>query len=102
IAAAPDQIALEAVLRLARGERRVRGRGADAIAAFADALAREAGLAVEVRDSVQHAAGEGPRAGTVVYVEARVRSGPVRYRAARPWGVWAGTPTTSPPAPAPS
>ncbi len=42
------------------------------VAAFADALARDAGLAVEVLDSHQQALGDAPGGETVVYVEARV------------------------------
>ncbi len=77
----PGRIALEAPLRVNGGERTVRGQGADVIAAFADALRRDGGLAVEVLDYHQHAVGEGVGAAIVVYAEARVGGGTVR------WGV---------------
>jgi 2-isopropylmalate synthase len=63
---------LEAALHVDGQERRVRGRGRDPVAAFVDALAGHCGLAVEVLDLHSHAAGDGPEADTVVYVETRV------------------------------
>ena len=78
---APGRIALKVRLRLPGGERVVTGKGPDAVAAFADALRRDAGRTVEVLDYHQHAVGEGADARTAVYVEARVGDGKVR------WGV---------------
>jgi 2-isopropylmalate synthase len=59
----------------------VRGHGNGPIAAFVDALAREAAIALEVLDYREHALGEGAGASAVAYVEARRPGGPAR------WGV---------------
>jgi 2-isopropylmalate synthase len=77
----PGRVVLEARLLLPGGERVVRGTGPDAVAAFADALRRDGGVAVEVLDYHQHAIGAGADARTAIYVEARVGDGQVR------WGV---------------
>ena len=53
-------------------ERLVRGSGNGPIAAFVDALGRDAGVVVEVLDYHEHALGEGAGATAVAYVEARV------------------------------
>ncbi len=71
----PGRIALEAPLRVNGGERTVRGQGADVIAAFADALRRDGGLAVEVLDYHQHAVGEDAGAAIVVYAGRSPRLG---------------------------
>jgi 2-isopropylmalate synthase len=74
ITTAPDTGAttLEAHLRQAGGERWVKGSGNGPIAAFVDALGRDAGVPVEIVDYAEHALGEGADASAVAYVEARV------------------------------
>jgi 2-isopropylmalate synthase len=62
---------LEAQVRLAGGERWIKGSGNGPIAAFVDALGRDAGLPVEIVDYAEHALGEGADASAVAYVEAR-------------------------------
>jgi 2-isopropylmalate synthase len=76
---------VEAAVRVDGAERRVRGRGHGPAAAFADALRRDAGLAVEVLALHEQATGEGDAAPALAYVEARVGGeGPAgRVR----WGV---------------
>jgi len=71
---------LEAAIRVDGVERLVRGAGNGPIAAFVDALGRDAATAVEVVDYHEHALGEGAGATAVAYVEARV-AGKTR------WGV---------------
>jgi 2-isopropylmalate synthase len=71
---------LEAAVQVDGVERLVRGSGNGPIAAFVDALGRDAGVAVEVVDYHEHALGEGAGATAVAYVEARV-AGKTR------WGV---------------
>jgi 2-isopropylmalate synthase len=71
---------LEAAVQVEGVERLVRGSGNGPIAAFVDALGRDAGVAVEVVDYHEHALGEGAEATAVAYVEARV-AGKTR------WGV---------------
>ncbi len=79
----PDsaETSIEATLRLARDRRVVKGSGNGPIAAFVDALERDAGIAVEIADYHQHALGEGADATAVAYVEARVNGSRSR------WGV---------------
>jgi 2-isopropylmalate synthase len=73
---------LEANVRLEGGERWIKGHGNGPIAAFVDALGRDAGLPVEIVDYAEHALGEGADARAVAYVETRTPgSGKVR------WGV---------------
>jgi 2-isopropylmalate synthase len=84
ITTAPDTGAttLEANVRLEGGERWIKGHGNGPIAAFVDALGRDAGLTVEIVDYAEHALGEGADARAVAYVETRTPgSGKVR------WGV---------------
>jgi len=71
---------LEAAIQVDGVERLVRGAGNGPIAAFVDALGRDAATAVEVVDYHEHALGEGAGATAVAYVEARV-AGKTR------WGV---------------
>jgi 2-isopropylmalate synthase len=74
-------ITVEAALHIDGTERLATGRGNGPIAAFVDALARDAGLRVEVLDYHEHSLGGGADARAVAYVEARVAGG-------RPcWGV---------------
>jgi len=73
---------LEANVRLEGGERWIKGHGNGPIAAFVDALGRDAGLPVEIVDYAEHALGEGADARAVAYVETRTPgTGKVR------WGV---------------
>jgi 2-isopropylmalate synthase len=75
VGAGGDRAVVEAALRVDGAGRRVRGWGAGPTAAFADALARDVGLAVEVLDSHEQAVGDGPGSDAVVCVEARVGGG---------------------------
>jgi 2-isopropylmalate synthase len=83
ITTAPDtgETTLEANLRLAGGEKWIKGHGNGPIAAFVDALRRDAGVAVELTDYAEHALGEGADAQAVAYVETRTPEGKTR------WGV---------------
>jgi len=73
ITTSPDTGAttLEAHVRLTGGERWIKGHGNGPIAAFVDALGRDAGLAIELTDYSEHALGEGADARAVAYVETR-------------------------------
>jgi 2-isopropylmalate synthase len=66
---------LEANVRLEGGERWIKGYGNGPIAAFVDALGRDAGLVVEIVDYAEHALGEGADARAVAYVETRSPGG---------------------------
>jgi len=83
ITTAPDTGAttLEANVRLEGGERWIKGHGNGPIAAFVDALGRDAGLATEITDYSEHALGEGADARAVAYVETKMPGGKTR------WGV---------------
>jgi 2-isopropylmalate synthase len=72
---------IEARLRLGAVERLAKGTGNGPIAAFVDALRRDAGISVAVLDYHEHAIGGGADASAVAYVEARVGDGRPR------WGV---------------
>ena len=63
---------IEATLKLETVQRVVKGRGNGPIAAFVDALAHDAGLAIEITDYSEHALGEGADARAAAYVEARI------------------------------
>ncbi len=65
-----ERTRLEAVVRVNGGVHTITGRGNGPIAAFADALARELGIHVQVVDFVEHAVGAGSDATAVAYVEA--------------------------------
>jgi 2-isopropylmalate synthase len=85
VAAEDEHTVVEVALHIDGRERHVWGRGRDPLAAFADALAGHCGLAVEVLDLHAHAAGDGPDADTVVYVETRACAGETPGRVC--WGV---------------
>ena len=72
---------IEAPLRVAGVERLAKGTGNGPIAAFVDALGRDAGISVAVLDYHEHAIGGGADASAVAYVEVRVGEGRPR------WGV---------------
>ena len=72
---------IEAPLRVGNEERLAKGTGNGPIAAFVDALRRDAGIMVSVLDYHEHAMGGGADASAVAYVEAKVGDGKVR------WGV---------------
>jgi len=74
ITTAPDTGAttLETNVKLDSVERWIKGSGNGPIAAFVDALSRDAGVPVEIVDYAEHALGEGADASAVAYVEARV------------------------------
>jgi 2-isopropylmalate synthase len=71
---------VEAHVRMAGGERWLKGHGNGPIAAFVEAL-KTAGVAVELTDYTEHALGEGADARAAAYVEARINGGKTR------WGV---------------
>jgi 2-isopropylmalate synthase len=71
---------VEAHVRMAGGERWIKGHGNGPIAAFVEAL-RGAGVNVELTDYTEHALGEGADARAAAYVEARVDGERTR------WGV---------------
>ncbi len=75
------QSTVEASLRVGGVARLAKGAGNGPIAAFVDALARDANLRVAVLDYHEHALGGGADASAVAYVEARVGDGAPR------WGV---------------
>ena len=83
ISTAPDSghTTVEAAVRLHGVERWLKGSGNGPIAAFVDALARDAGTLVEIIDYHEHALGEGADARAAAYVEARVNGSKSR------WGV---------------
>jgi 2-isopropylmalate synthase len=62
---------IEAHVKLASGQRWLKGQGNGPIAAFVDAL-RGAGIAIEITDYSEHALSEGADARAAAYVEARV------------------------------
>jgi 2-isopropylmalate synthase len=74
ITTAPDTGAttLEAQVRLEGRERWIKGSGNGPIAAFVDALGRDAATPLEIVDYAEHALGEGADASAVAYVEARI------------------------------
>ncbi|HEX2115152.1 MAG TPA: 2-isopropylmalate synthase [Alphaproteobacteria bacterium] len=63
---------IEAHIRLDGEMRIVRGQGTGPIDAFVDALRRECGIALEIRDFREHAITQGADALAAAYVEARV------------------------------
>jgi 2-isopropylmalate synthase len=72
---------IEASVRVAGAERLAKGAGNGPIAAFVDALGRDAGISVAVLDYHEHAIGGGADASAVAYVEVKVGEGRPR------WGV---------------
>jgi 2-isopropylmalate synthase len=83
ITTAPDtgETTLEVHVRLAGGEKWIKGHGNGPIAAFVDGLRRDAGVVVELTDYAEHALGEGADAQAVAYVETKMPEGKTR------WGV---------------
>jgi 2-isopropylmalate synthase len=79
--ARPGERRLEATIRQAGRERVVVGFGNGPIAAYVDALARECGARLRVRDYHQHATGSGADASAASYIEAEDAAGRVV------WGV---------------
>ncbi len=72
---------IEAPLRVSGAERLAKGVGNGPIAAFVDAVRRDAGIPVAVLDYHEHAIGAGADASAVAYVEVKVGDGRPR------WGV---------------
>ena len=72
---------IEAPLRVSGTERLAKGVGNGPIAAFVDAVRRDAGIQVAVLDYHEHAIGAGADASAVAYVEVKVGDGRPR------WGV---------------
>jgi 2-isopropylmalate synthase len=83
ITTAPDtgETTLEVNVRLEGGQTWIKGHGNGPIAAFVDALRRDAGVTVELTDYAEHALGEGADAQAVAYVETKMPGGKTR------WGV---------------
>jgi 2-isopropylmalate synthase len=71
-AAETGETTLEASVRVAGGERWIKGHGNGPIAAFVSALGRDLGLSVEIVDYTEHALGEGADARAAAYVEAKI------------------------------
>jgi 2-isopropylmalate synthase len=72
---------IDVALRVGDAQRLAKGAGNGPIAAFVDALRRDAGIPVSVLDYHEHALGGGADASAVAYVEAKVGDGKAR------WGV---------------
>jgi 2-isopropylmalate synthase len=72
---------VEAHVRRRGAEAWIKGHGNGPIAAFVDALNRDAGIGLEIVDYAEHALGEGADARAVAYVETKTPGGKVR------WGV---------------
>jgi len=77
----PDVRLLDAKVTFNGKEQTVSGRGNGPIAGYVDALARNCGVRIKVRDYHQHAAGAGSDATAVSYIEAETADGRVL------WGV---------------
>ena len=77
----PDQRLIEAIVREAGQTRKIEGAGNGPIAGYVDALAKNCGIALRVRDYHQHAAGAGSDATADSYIEAETPEGRVL------WGV---------------
>ena len=71
-AAETGETTIEVNVRLADGERWIKGHGNGPIAAFVSALGRDLGISVEIVDYHEHALGEGADARAAAYVEAKV------------------------------
>jgi 2-isopropylmalate synthase len=61
---------LTARLRIDAEPREIHGRGNGPIDAFIDALAKDCGIAIQIRNYSEHALGTGADASAVAYVEA--------------------------------
>ena len=66
---------MAATVKLAGAAREIRGQGNGPIAAYVDALAREAGIEMRVVDYSEHAVGHGADATAVAYVEIQAKDG---------------------------
>jgi 2-isopropylmalate synthase len=73
--AQPGKRAVEAEIADKSGERKITGSGNGPIAAYVDALARQAGVAIKVSDYHEHATGHGADATAVAYIEAEAANG---------------------------
>src|SRR5690606_5566672 len=72
---------IDAVIAENGKERTIKGQGNGPIAAYVDALAKNCGVTIKVRDYHQHAIGHGADASSVTYIEAERDDGSVV------WGV---------------
>ncbi|MBL8675698.1 MAG: 2-isopropylmalate synthase, partial [Rhodospirillales bacterium] len=77
----PEQRLLDAKVKFNGFEKTITGAGNGPIAAYVDALGRNCGIRLKVRDYHQHAAGAGSDATAVSYIEAETADGRVL------WGV---------------
>ncbi len=77
----PSERRIEARVRDRGRERVIAGRGNGPVAAYVDALTRDCGAAIKVRDYHQHATGAGADASSASYIEAEDGRGRVV------WGV---------------
>jgi 2-isopropylmalate synthase len=74
-----EGVRLSVRVKLDGREQRLEGQGNGPIAALADALSRELGIALRVVDYHEHALGEGADARAVAYVEVRGSDGVARF-----------------------
>ena len=77
----PDVRLLDAKVKFNGQERKISGRGNGPIAGYVDALGRNCGVGIKVRDYHQHATGAGSDAQAVSCIEAETSEGHVL------WGV---------------
>lgn len=73
--ARPDRRVLDARIRFNGFDKTVSGAGNGPIAAYVDALAKNCGIAIKVRDYHQHATGHGADATSASYIEAETADG---------------------------
>src|SRR3546814_17440962 len=67
---------IDATIAMDGAERTIEGHGNGPIAAYVDALTRNCGVTITVRDYHQHAIGHGADASSVTYIEAERDDGP--------------------------
>src|SRR3546814_8080803 len=68
---------IDATIAVDGAERTIEGHGNGPVAAYIDALTRNCGVTIKVRDYHQHAIGHGADASSVTYIEAEREDGTV-------------------------